>query len=121
MNSAAEQRLDRSNADSVSFDVYKRLKSMASRQLRRNGSPATLCTTELVHETYMRMSDANYCYKHESQFFAYAARARRHVVTDSARRRLQPKRGGDLQRLEIDHPFMDAVSVDPHTALLLDD
>ena len=107
--------------DSVFLDLYGRLKAMASRQRLRNGSPATLCTTELVHEAYLRMSEANYRYKHDMQFFAYAARAMRHVITDAARRRLQPKRGGDLSRLTLDHPAIEAVRVDPHMALQLDE
>ena len=107
--------------DSVFFDVYARLKAMASRQRLRNGSPATLCTTELVHEAYLRMTEADYRYKHDMQFFAYAARAMRHVITDAARRRLQPKRGGNLARLALDHPAAEAVRIDPRVALQLDD
>ena len=108
-------------ADSVFIDVYDRLKAMASRQRLRDGSPATLCTTELVHEAYLRMGNADYRYKHEAQFFAYAARAMRHVLTDAARRRLQPKRGGDLARLALTHPAAEAVHVDPQMALQLDE
>ena len=107
--------------DSVFIDLYARLKAMASRQRLRDGSPATLCTTELVHEAYLRMGEANYRYKHDAQFFAYAARAMRHVLTDAARRRIQPKRGGDMARLTLTHPAVEAVHIDPHVALQLDE
>jgi RNA polymerase sigma factor (TIGR02999 family) len=115
------QPVDVVETDSVFIDVYDRLKAMASRQRLRDGSAATLCTTELVHEAYLRMGEANYRYKHDAQFFAYAARAMRHVLTDAARRRIQPKRGGDLARLTLTHPAVEAVHVDPHMALQLDE
>ena len=121
MDVQSAQPLEDVQADSAFFEVYDRLKAMASRHRLRNGSPATLCTTELVHEAYLRMSEADYRYKHDIQFFAYAARAMRHVITDAARRRLQPKRGGDLARLALDHPAAEAVHVDPQTALQLDE
>ena len=112
---------DGAEADSAYFDAYDRLKAMASRHRLRNGSPATLCTTEIVHEAYLRMSDANFGYKQNMQFFAYAARAMRHVITDAARRRLQPKRGGNMARLALDHPAAESVYVDHQLALQLDE
>jgi len=115
------QFVDGAEEGSVFGDVYDRLKAMASRQRRRDGSSATLCTTELVHEAYLRMGEANFRYKHDAQFFAYAARAMRHVLTDAARRRLQPKRGGDLTRLTLTHPSVESVRVDAHMALQLDE
>jgi RNA polymerase sigma factor (TIGR02999 family) len=108
-------------SDSVFIDVYDRLKAMASRQRLREGSLRRYATTELVHEVYLRMSEANYRYKHDAQFFAYAARAMRHVLTDAARRRIQPKRGGDLERLTLTHPAVEAVHIDPQMALRLDE
>ena len=101
-------------------DVYLRLKAMAGRQRLRGGAPDTLCTTELVHEVYLRMDDASCRPGHQAQFFAYAARAMRHILTDAARRRLQLKRGGDQTRLELDDSAVDAVHIDPHLALHLD-
>jgi RNA polymerase sigma factor (TIGR02999 family) len=112
---------DEIEADAVFVDVYDRLKAMASRHRERDGFPATLCTTEIVHEVYLRMGDANYRFKHDAQFFAYAARAMRHVLTDAARRRIQPKRGGDLARVPLTHPSVDAVYVDSNLALQLDE
>jgi RNA polymerase sigma factor (TIGR02999 family) len=94
---------------------------MASRQRLRNGAPKTLCTTELVHEAYLRMDKSNSRFEKEGQFFAYAARAMRHILADAARRRLQPKRGGDQARLELNDPLVDSVHVDSQLALQLDD
>ena len=108
------------NADSIFSDVYRRLKAMASRQRLRGGAPKTLCTTELVHEAYLRMGEADFRYQQPAQFFAYAARAMRHILTDAARRRIQPKRGGDQARVTMADPAVDAVHVDPQLALQLD-
>lgn len=113
---AAETR-----ADAIYGDVYERLKAMASRQRLRGGAPRTLCTTELVHEAYLRMGDSNFRYQQSAQFFAYAARAMRHILADAARRRLQPKRGGDQARITLSDPVVDSVQVDPQLALQLDE
>jgi RNA polymerase sigma factor (TIGR02999 family) len=110
-----------SRADAIYGDVYERLKAMASRQRLRGGAPRTLCTTELVHEAYLRMGDSNFRYQQSAQFFAYAARAMRHILADAARRRLQPKRGGDQARITLTDPVVDSVQVDPQLALQLDE
>jgi RNA polymerase sigma factor (TIGR02999 family) len=108
-------------ADMIYMDLYDRLKAMASRQRLRGGAPKTLCTTELVHEAYLRMGESNFRYEQQSQFFAYAARAMRHILTDAARRRVQPKRGGDQTRLDLSDPAVDFAQVDPQLALQLDE
>ena len=107
--------------DPVFSGLYDRLKALASRQRLRGGAPKTLCTTELVHETYLRMGEANFCSGQHAQFFAYAARAMRHILTDAARRRAQPKRGGDQTRLTLTSPAVDSVQVDSELALQLDE
>jgi RNA polymerase sigma factor (TIGR02999 family) len=111
----------RGGADPAFIGLYDRLKALASRQRLRGGSPKTLCTTELVHETYLRMGEANFRTGQHAQFFAYAARAMRHILTDAARRRAQPKRGGDQTRLTLTGPAVDAVHVDSELALQLDE
>ena len=98
--------------------LYDRLKVMASRQRSRRGH-ATMSTTELVHEAYLRMGDGDR-FEEPAQFFAYAARALRHILTDEARRRLQPKRGGDQVRVDLSDLVVDLACVDPHVALTLD-
>lgn len=102
-------------------DIYRRLKAMASRHRLHLGSPKTLCTTELVHEAFMKMEYADYEHKHEGQYFAYAARAMRHILIDAARKRIQPKRGGDQTRLTLTDPALNRIQVDPHLALQLDE
>ncbi|HMM68303.1 MAG TPA: ECF-type sigma factor [Dokdonella sp.] len=91
--------------------VYKRLKAMASRQLARRAGD-TLDTTALVHEMYLRVGKRDPRFDREEQFFAYAARAMRHLLADRARDRLRLRAGGawtsitlngDDARLSIDN------------------
>lgn len=120
MDAVGQSELVAPDADPAFTDVYRRLKSMARRQLFR-GAFNTLCTTELVHEAYLRMDAANYRAKKSAQFYAYAARAMRHILTDAARRRMQPKRGGDQIRMSLGDPLVESVHIDPQLALQLDE
>lgn len=84
------------------FDaVYERLKKLASHQLAR-GARATLDTTALVHELYLRVCERNeLAFEHPAQFFAYASRAMRHLLTDRARAHLCQKSGGEWVRTTL--------------------
>ena len=94
---------------------------MAGRQRARNGAPLTLGTTELVHELYVRMGNGNEKYFSDPmQFFAYAARAMRHILIDAARSRIQLKAGGDQLRVPMTDPAVGAVEIDPMHAVMLD-
>src|SRR5262249_7418037 len=65
--------------------VYAELKRLAHRQLL-NQRGATLCTTALVHEAYVRLSGAEVAPQDRQHFLALAARAMRFVLVDHARR-----------------------------------
>jgi RNA polymerase sigma factor (TIGR02999 family) len=83
-------------------EVYARLKAMAARQRARTPRESTLETTALVHELYLRMCANNeLAFAHRARFFAYAARAMRHLLTDRARNRLRQRAGGDWQRITL--------------------
>jgi RNA polymerase sigma factor (TIGR02999 family) len=106
--------------DALFAEVYDRLKSIAARQ--RRGSRNGLATTELVHELYLRMASGNEKrFAQPVQFFAYAARAMRHILIDSARSQLLLKVGGDRERVSLTDPQVDALGVDPGQALQLDE
>jgi RNA polymerase sigma factor (TIGR02999 family) len=79
--------------------VYDRLKAMASRQLR--GAQDTLCTTAMVHELYLRFGGKDLSFAEQAEFFAYAARAMRHLLLDRARNRLRLHAGGAWHRTEL--------------------
>jgi RNA polymerase sigma factor (TIGR02999 family) len=108
-------------ANTLFDEVYDRLKAMAGRQRHRGGAPLTLGTTELVHELYLRMGqNGEKQFNDPAQFFAYAARAMRHILIDAASSRLQLKAGGDQQRIAMSDPLVGNVEVDPMLALQLD-
>jgi RNA polymerase sigma factor (TIGR02999 family) len=87
--------------DDVFHAVYERLKGLASRQLAR-ASRGTLDTTALVHELYLRVNtERELAFAHPEQFFAYAARAMRHLLLDRARDRLRQKAGGDWIKVTL--------------------
>jgi len=82
--------------------VYARLKAMAANQLSRTPRASTLQTTGLVHELYLRLSrQPDLQFAHRAQFFAYAARAMRHLLADHARDRKRQKAGGDWMRVTL--------------------
>ncbi|HKZ12161.1 MAG TPA: ECF-type sigma factor [Rhodanobacteraceae bacterium] len=110
-----------SSTDALFVEVYARLKAMASRRLagqRRNG---TLETTELVHELYLRMGDRSALHFQEpAQFFAYAARAMRHLLINRARDRLRLRAGGQWNRVTLDDHNLQLAIATAEQALALD-
>jgi RNA polymerase sigma factor (TIGR02999 family) len=87
--------------DDVFGVVYERLKALASRQLAR-GARGTLDTTALVHELYLRVNNGrDLAFAHPAQFFAYAARAMRHLLADRARDRMRQKAGGEWVKVTL--------------------
>ena len=76
--------------------VYDELRRLA-RVVRRNGAPATLNTTALLHEAYLHLSPvAQLDIESKCHFFRIAARAMRQVIARSFRHRGAQKRGGDV-------------------------
>lgn len=74
--------------------VYLELRRIAQLQLR-GVLGATLNTTAVVHEAYLKLGGAKGIdYADRGHFFAVAATAMRQVLLDQARRRLADKRGG---------------------------
>jgi RNA polymerase sigma factor (TIGR02999 family) len=85
---------DQDATDLLFVDVYQRLKAMARRQ-RARGAGATLDTTAIVHELYVKIRETEGpAFDGRLQFFSYAARAMRTILIDSARRRQCRKRIG---------------------------
>lgn len=82
--------------------VYETLKRISRRQLGRGTPPSTLSTTELVHETYMKLVPGTEVdWEDRHHFYSVAARAMRQVLVDRARRRMADKRGGNRKRVTL--------------------
>jgi len=80
--------------------VYAELKRLAHRQLAAQRG-ATLCTTALVHEAYVRLSGVECTPQDRRHFIALGARAMRFVLVDHARRAAAQKRDGVMQTLTV--------------------
>jgi RNA polymerase sigma factor (TIGR02999 family) len=91
--------------------VYDDLKRLARAQLRSHGrAGATLGTTALVHESYLRLAGpADASIEDRRHFFNLAARVMRHVIVDRARERHAVKRGAAQIHSELE----DVVLADP--------
>ncbi len=101
--------------------VYDRLKTMARHRIRPNQRSVTLETTSVVHDLYLRMSrQGDLKFEHPSQFFTYAARAMRHLLSDRARDHLARRAGGDWVRVTLTGSNERLVLDDAEQAIALD-
>lgn len=81
--------------------LYDELRRCAHRQ--RDGAGATLSTTALVHETYVKLvASERLRLESRRHFMALAARAMRQVLVDHARRSTADKRGGGALVVTLD-------------------
>lgn len=86
MSADANQARTGSTADALLTDVHDRLKAMASRRLASGYRGVTRDTTELVHALYLRVGDRpELRFEEPAQFFAFVARAMRHLLVNRAR------------------------------------
>jgi RNA polymerase sigma factor (TIGR02999 family) len=81
--------------------VYDELRRLAARQLGQEKPGQTLQATALVHEAYLRLVGDQH-FANRRHFFAAAAEAMRRILVENARRKKRQKRGGDLQRVDLD-------------------
>jgi RNA polymerase sigma factor (TIGR02999 family) len=84
--------------------VYEELRSLAARQVGAERRQQTFQATALVHEAYLRLlgNDASVQWNGRGHFFAAAAEAMRRILIEAARRRKRLKRGGGVERQELD-------------------
>ena len=118
---AAVQGGDRAAGDALFRAVYSDLKRIAHRQLQGQPSHATLSTTALVHEAYLRLARPGALSQSDRvHFFAVAARAMRQIVVDAARRRSAEKRGGGQLAVELDEGRIAGSTERPEELVALD-
>lgn len=83
--------------------VYRELRRLAHSQRFKSPGHDSLVTTALVHEAYLKLvGSGGEPYESRGHFMAIAAKAMRQILVDQARKRSTRKRGGDLERLELD-------------------
>ena len=83
--------------------LYERLRQLA-RQRRRSEPPdASLNTTALVHEAWLKLLDTERAsVRDRNRFLALASRVMRNLLVDHGRARRAQKRGGGVAPLEFD-------------------
>lgn len=85
------------------FDLaYDDLHRMARARLRGTDRGAYLDTTSLVHESYLRFSQAGLLNVNDRlHFFRYAGQVMRSVIVDLARSRKADRRGGEAEHVTL--------------------
>jgi len=87
--------------------VYAELRRLAGYYLRQERSGHTLQATALVHEVYLRLAGhSEIQWQDKNHFFSVAAPLMRRILVDYSRRRFAAKRGGDAERISLEHPLL---------------
>ncbi len=99
--------------------VYQELRRIARNQRRAAGGPATLDTTALVHEVYLKLHAVPEAEAiGRAHFLSLATRAMRQILVDHARSRSRLKRGGAYaitglhDQIGVDSNLVDLVALD---------
>ena len=100
--------------------VYDELKRLARRHRRDADEGNSICTTELVHEAWLKLNrNRDDGWEGRAHFFGAASNAMRQVLVDFARRRQADKRGGDQAHVSLSEASA-MISVDVDEILALD-
>jgi len=93
----------REELDGLTAVLYDELREIAHRHRARQPGDASLATTALVHEAYLKLVDQSRAqWNDRAHFLALAAVAMRHILADRARARLALKRGGAREVVTFD-------------------
>jgi RNA polymerase sigma factor (TIGR02999 family) len=101
---------DESARDRLIPFVYRELRKRAAGYLRHERRGHTFRPTDLVHETYLRLSAQNAGWENRDQFFGVACRLMRRILVDHARARAALKRSGGMR------VTLSAIPAEPGTA-----
>jgi RNA polymerase sigma factor (TIGR02999 family) len=113
--------IERGTVDEAVALAYQELRAIAHRRLLARDHGATMSTTALVHEAYIRLADhSRGSWRDQAHFLALASVAMRHVLVDRARERMALKRGGVRRPITLDEAVV-AVDDQPDAVLQLDE
>jgi RNA polymerase sigma factor (TIGR02999 family) len=83
--------------------VYDELRRLAAANMARQPPGHTLQPTALVHEAYLRLTGGSRdTWQDRTHFFRSAAEAMRCILIENARKKSRWKRGGRLERVQLD-------------------
>jgi RNA polymerase sigma factor (TIGR02999 family) len=99
--------------------VYEELRRLAAAKMAQQPPGQTLQATALVHEAWLRLTGGS-CdqWENRAHFFRAAAEAMRCILIDNARKKSRWKRGGKLERIQLDGLDV-AVETPPDTLLVV--
>jgi RNA polymerase sigma factor (TIGR02999 family) len=97
--------------------VYEELKRTARHSRSRLGGGATLQTTALVHEAFLRLGPRR-SFADQTHFLRASALAMRHALINHSQARLANKRGGGALHVTLSHAQEFSVTTDEGLAAL---
>lgn len=101
-------------SDEMLAETYDLLRSMASKRLNGHARSATLNTTMIVHEAWLKLSkDGRHSFADQTHYLATASRAMRQILVDHARKKLAEKRGGGTRHIDLDELQISAAAPEP--------
>jgi RNA polymerase sigma factor (TIGR02999 family) len=93
--------------------VYRELRRLAHRHMCGERRDATLQTTALVNEAYLRLVDSRRVrWRDRDHFFALASRLMRRILVDFARSRRALKRGAGARPVSLDEGRLGGAEAD---------
>lgn len=100
----AMERGDAKAANELLPLVYEELRKLAAARMANEAAGHTLQPTALVHEAWLRLvrPDHQVPFQNRAHFFGAAAEAMRRILVDRARQKQALKRGGRLERVDLD-------------------
>ena len=94
---------DAAAKDELFAHCYPELKRLAHSRLLQTNHSATLDTTALVHDVYLKLAGmGGIAANSRGHFLAYAAHAMRSIIVDMLRARAAEIRGGNAPHLSLD-------------------
>lgn len=101
--------------------VYDRLREIARHRLRI-APGASVDTTGLVHEAYLKLADSEQLHlRDRAHFLSFSSRVMRNVLTDRARARQAEKRGGTVEHVALVDDVMWLADDETDAVAALDD
>jgi RNA polymerase sigma factor (TIGR02999 family) len=89
--------------DGLLSEVYQELRRLAAHKMANEAPGQTLQATALVHEAWLRMFGGDGLHsQNRAYFFAAAGEAMRRILVENARRKKRLKRGGHLEKVDLD-------------------
>lgn len=126
INAAHDVKLEAelSARDELTAEAYDLLRAIASRKLQGFPASATLNTTLIVHEAWLKLAnDEARRFVNEDHFLATASSAMRQILIDYVRRKLADKRGSGavhiaLNDQQLPEPDSESNLIDIEAALV---